>query len=287
MKKGLFRKGILLFGCIFAVALIVTGCTNKEAAETAETNKETVLVGTGAYPRPYTYEDDNGKLKGFDIDSLRAIFKGSDEYTVDFQKGEFESVLAGVDTDRYQIGANAFSKTAEREEKYLFSKPVYRNPLGLVVPKDSTIDSIDDIAGLTTTGEAAVSYSIIIQKYNETHADNPVTLNYTDKDLSLQFQDVADGKSDFKLESAIIAKYTLESHGLDKDLKVIELPEDAVKDRSAFSYYIFPKNESGEKLVKYVNERIEAVREDGTLKKLSETYFSGDFVPTEAEFNSK
>ncbi|MDR1568049.1 MAG: hypothetical protein LBS33_05180, partial [Streptococcaceae bacterium] len=72
MEKRRLRKGVLLFSSIFAIALIATGCSNKAKEGAKETKKETVLVGTGAYPRPYTYEDDNGKLKGFDIDSLRA-----------------------------------------------------------------------------------------------------------------------------------------------------------------------------------------------------------------------
>ncbi|MFP3154837.1 transporter substrate-binding domain-containing protein [Lachnospiraceae bacterium ZAX-1] len=245
-----------------------------------------VVVGTGAYPNPYTYQDDDGSIKGMDIDLLRAIFEGSG-YDFSVEATEFASVMGGLDTERYQIGANSFSKTPEREEKYLFSKPIYRNPLGLIVPLDSDIASFDDVAGKTTSGEPAVSYTVIVESYNEAHPDNPITINYTEKDLVLQFQDVVDGASDFKLESAIIAKRILADQGFDAQLKVIELGPDVVKERSSYSYYIFPKTDSGEEIRAFVNERLEVLRADGTIDKLYENYFGGDYKPSDEEFNSK
>lgn len=256
-----------------------------QAAGTASASGP-VLVGTGGYPKPYTYQDTDGTLKGMDIDLMRAVFKDTG-YNLDFEVTEFASVLAGLDTGRYQAGANSFAKTAEREEKYLFSKPIYRNPLGITVPVDSDIDSFDDLAGKTTTSEPSVSYTAILEAYNKEHADNPVTINYTEKDLVLQFQDVVDGASDFKLESAIIANYVVTNQGLSDKLKVIEVPADQVKTRSAFAYYIFPKTEQGEQLRDFVNGRLEKLRADGTLKTLLEQYFGKDYSPTDEEFNSK
>ncbi|SKA01492.1 polar amino acid transport system substrate-binding protein [Pilibacter termitis] len=285
MKNNKWKTIIFLSG-IVAVLSLITACGSKEEADTKETKTQEVLVGTGAYPKPYAYQEENGELKGFDLDALREIFKDSKEYSVEFQAVDFEAVLAGVDTGRFQIGANSFAKTKEREEKYVFSKPVYRNPLALVVKKGSKISSIEDIAGKKTQGEAAVSYTAILNGFNEEHKENPVAIEFTDKDLSQQFEDVASGKIDFKLESAIIASFVIKDHNIE-GLEVIELPEEAVTTRSAYSYYIFPKNEEGETLVKYVNEQLETVRKDGRLKKLSEKYFSGDYVPNEEQFESK
>jgi len=297
MKKN-STKRIIIIASLSAITLsIFAGCQKKtddtaasaNPSQTAEASPEsggTVLVGTGAYPNPYTYQDDDGTIKGIDIDLLRAVFEGS-SYDLEIEATEFASVLAGLDTDRYQIGANSFSKTAEREEKYLFSKPIYRNPLGVVVPIDSDIDSFDDLAGKVTSGEPSISYSVIIENYNKENPDNPITINYTEKDLVLQFQDVIDGVSDFKLESAITASIILKSSGLDKQLKVVELPADAVKSRSAYSYYIFPKTDEGEALRDFVNGRLAELRTDGTLQELYQTYFGGDYLPSDDEFNSK
>ncbi|GFH42619.1 amino acid ABC transporter substrate-binding protein [Lactococcus hodotermopsidis] len=276
MKK--FKKLTLGVLTLATLALVVTAC-GKDSSNKADGDKkkETVVVGTGAYPKPYTYVDDkDGELKGFDIDLLKDIYKDNDDYEVKFEKTEFATVLSGLDADRYQIGANAFAKTADREEKYYFSDPIYRNPLALIVPEDSDIKSFADIAGKTTEGEAAVSYTVIIEQYNKTHEKNPVKLNYTELDQIQQFGDVESGKIDFKLESAIIANAQVKAHGL--KLKVIEIPAEEVKERSAFSFYIFPKTPAGEKTRDFVNKRIQALYDDGAIEKLSQEYFDGDYA---------
>jgi polar amino acid transport system substrate-binding protein len=278
MKKSNPKQ---LFSVIAALVLTAGLFAASESAAA-----ETVLVGTGAYPSPYTYQEDDGTIKGIDIDLLRAIFKGSG-YNLEVEPTEFTSVLGGLDTERYQIGANAFSKTPARQEKYLFSKPIYTNPLGLIVPINSKIASFADLPGKVTTGEPAVSYTVIVERYNEENPGKPITLNYTEKDIVLQFQDVIDGTSDFKLESAIIANKILKDRGLDKDLKVITLSTDAAAERSAFSHYIFPKTEQGEKLRAFVNKRLEELRVDGTLDALYRQYFHGDYKPSDEEFNTK
>lgn len=302
MKKTKFKQ-IFSIGILLTLALsLLAGCAQSPAggtqptaaptvtaAPTAEPTSEsggTVLVGTGAYPNPYTFKDDDGTIKGMDIDLLRAVFEGS-RYDLEIEATEFSSVLAGLDTERYQIGANSFAKTAAREEKYLFSKPIYRNPLGVVVPVDSSIKSFEDLAGKVTSGEPSVSYSVIVEGYNAEHADKPIIINYTEKDLVLQFQDVIDGTTDFKLESAITANRILKDQGLDSQLKVVELPADAVKTRSAYSYFIFPKSAKGEALRDFVNGRLAEVRADGTLDELFATYFGGDYKPSDEEFNTK
>ncbi len=66
--------------------------------------------------KPFSYEEKDGKLTGYEIEVLREIFKGSDKYEVNFNKTEWSSVFAGLDSDRFQIGANNISYSKEREE---------------------------------------------------------------------------------------------------------------------------------------------------------------------------
>jgi polar amino acid transport system substrate-binding protein len=277
------------FAFLLAATLLLFAFGPRYAAYAADTpGKGRVLAGTGGYPNPYTYQETDGTVKGIDIDLLRAVFDGSG-YELDVAVTEFSSILGGLDTDRYQIGANAFSKNPAREEKYFFSKPIYRNPLGLIVPLASNIDSFDDLPGKKTSGEPSVSYTVIVESYNKEHPDNPIILNYTEKDMVLQFRDVADGVLDFKLESSIIANRILRDQGLDSELKVIDLPaSDAGGNRSSYSHYIFPKNERGKELLAFVNERLATLRANGVLDKLDQEYFnSGAYKPTDEEFNSK
>jgi polar amino acid transport system substrate-binding protein len=280
MKKTIRNSISRVISALVLTAVLLVARHGAAAAET-------VLVGTGAYPSPYTYQEEDGTFKGIDIDLLRAIFEGSD-YDLKIEATEFPSVLAGLDTGRYQIGANAFSKSPARREKYLFSKPIYTNPLGLIVPINSGIASFADLPGKITTGEPSVSYTVVVERYNDENPDKPITLNYTDKDIVLQFQDVINGTSDFKLESAIVAAKILRERGFDKNLKVITLSADAAAERAAYSHYIFPKTERGEKLRVFVNKRLAELRSNGRINALYQQYFySGDYKPSDKEFNTK
>jgi polar amino acid transport system substrate-binding protein len=279
MKKNNPKQLYAVIGILVLIAGLLVARRDAAAAET-------VLVGTGAYPNPYTYQEDDGTIRGIDIDLLRAIFEGGD-YELDIEATEFPSVLAGLDTGRYQIGANSFSKSPAREEKYLFSKPIYTNPLGLIVPINSGIASFADLPGKVTTGEPSVSYTVIVERYNDENPDKPIVLNYTEKDIVLQFQDVIDGTSDFKLESAIISNKILRDRGFDKYLKVITLSADASAARSAYSHYIFPKTRQGEKLRDFTDKRLAELRADGTIDALYQQYFYGDYKPSDEEFNAK
>ncbi|MGX7205493.1 transporter substrate-binding domain-containing protein [Enterococcus pingfangensis] len=273
----LFQK----IGLVAVLSLAVVGtaaCGKKAAAE--QPKKEEIVIATGAYPKPYAYEED-GKLKGFDIDLAKAVFKELPQYTVSFEKTEFPSILAGIDTGRYQMGANSFAKSEERTKKYQFSDALYNNPMGIILPKDSTIKSFDDLAGKKTSGEPAVSYSVLIEDYNKKHTDNPIKLSYTEEDMVKQFQNVENGKLDFKLESIIIANQVIEDQKL--NLKTVEVPQGTVDSRSAYSYFVFAKTKEGKALAKKVNKVLDSFREDGTLQKLSEQYFGKDYVPDASE----
>ena len=93
--------------------------------------------------------------------------KVRDKYEVNFNKTEWSSVFAGLDSDRFQIGANNISYSKEREEKYLYPNPYARNPLVLVVPKDSSIKSLDDIGGKKTEVVQGTSTAKQLEDYNK------------------------------------------------------------------------------------------------------------------------
>ena len=42
-------------------------------------------VGTVGTTKPFSYEEKDGKLTGYEIEVLREIFKGSDKYEVNFK----------------------------------------------------------------------------------------------------------------------------------------------------------------------------------------------------------
>lgn len=98
---------------------------------------------------PWTFHNEAGELTGFDIEVARAI---AAELGVDaeFAEGEWDGLLAGLDSGRYDTMANGVSVTPEREEKYAFTDPYAYNRIVVITTEDSDIASMDGLSGKTT-----------------------------------------------------------------------------------------------------------------------------------------
>lgn len=290
------KKLSVLFSSLAAV-LVLAACgatsevesdassavSSESAVDTAVT---TIQVGTAGMPAPYSYvEAETEELTGYDIEILKKVFEGT-QYEAEFNIVEFPAVMNGLDTGRFVIGANSFTPTAEREEKYLFSKPLYTNPLALVVPADSDVDSLEAAAGLTAIGEPAVSNTVYLETYNTENPDKVINLKYSEKDVVSQYREIANGQVDLMLHNSIIANYVIKDQGLEEELKVVPLTSDQAEALSAQSHFLFPKNEEGAAMKAFVDGRLAELRAEGTLSQLSEEFFYGDFVTSQAEFDA-
>lgn len=265
-------KKIMKYSTLGLVAVLATSAIVACSSGKSSSGKKTIEVGTVGTTKPFSYEEKDGKLTGYEIEVLREVFKGSDKYEVNFNKTEWSSVFAGLDSDRFQIGANNISYSKEREEKYLYPNPYARNPLVLVVPKDSSIKSLDDLGGKKTEVVQGTSTAKQLEDYNKKHADNPTELKYTDGTIQTIMANLADGRTDYKIFERISVEAIIRDQGL-KNLKVIELPSDQQP-------YVYPIIAKGDKdLQKFVNKRIKELYDNGTLEKLSKKYFGGTYLP--------
>ena len=192
-------KKVIKYSTLGLVAVLATSALVACSSGKSASGKKTIEVGTVGTTKPFSYEEKDGKLTGYEIEVLREIFKGSDKYEVNFNKTEWSSVFAGLDSDRFQIGANNISYSKEREEKYLYPNPYARNPLVLVVPKDSSIKSLDDIGGKKTEVVQGTSTAKQLEDYNKKHSDNPTDLQYTDGTIQTIMANLADGRTDYKI----------------------------------------------------------------------------------------
>lgn len=257
--------GVLALGGLAACSSKTEG-TDKKASE-----KVKVEVGTVGTTKPFSYEED-GKLTGYEIEVLTEIFKGSDKYEVNFNKTKWSSIFAGLDSDRYQIGANNISFSKEREEKYLYASPYAKNPTVLVVPKDSSIKSLDDIGGKSTEVVQGTSTAKQLEDWNKEHSGDQTTINYTDGTIQQILTNLNDGRTDYKIFEKITVDQIIKEQGL-TNLTTIELPSD----QQPYVYPLLAKDQT--ELQTFVNKRIKELYEDGTLKKLSEKFFGGVYLP--------
>lgn len=274
---------------IFSAAMLVTALTacggsanasaeadakqDDTAANTAAA--ETITVAVPGTPKPYNYVDDNGNLGGYEIDMLNAMADKAG-VTLDFQITEFESMFAGLDSARYDMIIGNISKKPEREEKYLFStKPYFKNKIVLITaPNNTDIKTIDDLGGKKVPAGAGRANAQFMESYNAEHTDNPIDIQYTDADASAALIDLYNGRYDACIYNQTYVANVTEEYGY--EFNTYEIPNaDEIEIPEAWILYRQDETALRDKM----DEALAAIKEDGTLSKLSEQYFGEDYVP--------
>ncbi len=114
------------------------------------TNGEINLVIDSATP-PFDYMVNN-KYAGYEVDiATRFCLKYG--YTLKITDTQFASVMTGVVSGAYDIGASVITITEERKEKVLFSDPVYSGGIAMAAKKEN----IAEQNATNTTAETSES----------------------------------------------------------------------------------------------------------------------------------
>lgn len=267
MRK--FAKIIgLLTTVIISTSLI--SCQKQENTENSEKVTKVVVALSGS-PKPYNYVNENGELDGYEVAILKEIDKRLPDVELEFQKTDF----AGLDSNRYQVVANNMTKKPEREEKYLFNDNYYfKNHTVIAVREDETnIKTIDDLQGKKVPGSSAGNATtLFMEKYNETHKDNPININYTDADYATILQDLQNGRYD----AYVVAGTYVDVAEKELGLKIKKLPivnEEEVQQSNA--YFMFRKDQ--EQLKEEFDSVLKDLKAEGKLSELSIKYFGQDY----------
>ena len=268
----------LIIGSVFIVGTFLA-CGNqspqKSSTEPAK-EKQKIVAATSASPAPFIYTNNEGKIVGYDIEVLEEIFNRLPQYELEIQKTEFASIFAGIDSGRFQVGVNHLGFNVERAKKYIFTDEMCFSKRAILVREDETdIKSLKDMGGHTTEVTPTSFNADWFEKYNKSHPENPVALQYVEEDHSVQ--DVSDGKIDFEFFTKITMQQQMKDLGI-KNLKLIDIPKEEFSEGGA-NFFIVAKGQ--DKLAKEMDEAFEAALADGTILKISKKYFEGeDYTPT-------
>lgn len=289
------KKTILIILALILLLSLLTACGGGNSGGGSASNPPasqapaptaavtTIKVGTGGSPKPFIFTDDSNQVIGFDADVVAAIDELLPEYVFVYELTDFAAIFTGVDAGIYQMGDNNITRKPEREEKYLFGDEYYGyNYTGLIVrANDESIQSLEDLAGKKTYTSGSGGFGqIFFESYNEKHADNPTELIYTSADTRKQFQDLQDGVIDFTfMESVMWDSYREEFPEYSETLKFIFLSDEETKEiQDPLSWFIFAKNEEGQKLANAVDGALRTLKENGKLNEISQKWLGYDVV---------
>ena len=258
-------KKLLFLGISLLMVLSLAGCSKKEETKDLLTQiKERgyITVATEGNWSPYTYHDETtNELVGFDVELGKCI---ADYLGVDvvYEETDWDSILAGVESGRFDLGINGITYTEKRAESYNFSNPYLYDQTVLIVLEDNEdIKSFEDLKGKTTTNSTGSSYAEMAIEYG---AEVKYVQTFGDTIELLKRGDA---------EATINARVTFEDYMRahpDGGIKIVDKtdPEKTV--------IAAAKNDSTLSLIEEVNKVIEQKRTDGSLKELSMKYFGLD-----------
>ncbi|MCM1296607.1 MAG: transporter substrate-binding domain-containing protein [Muribaculaceae bacterium] len=286
MKKKMM--GILM-ACTMLSACALTGCgkdnspvdeassvaESEAGTETAESadllaqikeRGEIVVAMEGTWA-PWTYHDESDVLVGYDVEIAQRI---AEKLGVEakFVEGEWDGLLAGLDSGRYDIMVNGVDITEERAEKYDFSTPYAYNRTAVIVSGDNeSISSMEDLDGKHTANTISSTYAEVAEQYGAevTGVD----------DLNQTFELLLSGRIDATLNAEVTYYDYMKAHP-DADIKIAALAPESTQ-------AAIPVRKGAETatLLEAVNGALAELEESGELSALSEKYFGVDISKAE------
>ena len=275
------RRTFISMMSVMAAAGVLTlsGCSNSSTSTAAsagassaagssadqlaaiQASGKLIVALEGAW-QPWSYHDESDTLVGYDVEVSRAI---AEKLGVEpeYVESDWDSLFAGLDAGRVDMVCNGVEVTDERALTYDFTTPYGYIHTALAVRKDNDeIKTFEDLKGKTTANSLASTYMELAESYGAT-VQGIDTLEET-------IQLLAAGRIDATLNADVSFYDYLNVHP-DADFKIVAQTEDA-------SHVAIPlrKGDNSATLLEAVNNAIDELRADGTLKELGEKYFGQD-----------
>ena len=242
-----------------------TAATTAAAAGFTTANAGYLTVATNAQFPPYEYYE-GSEIAGIDVDIARAIAEKLG-LQLKVEDMEFDSIIESVKSGKADLGMAGMTVTPERAESVDFTASYATGVQVVIVTEDSAIESVDDLF--------AEGANHVVGVQRNTTGDIYTTGDIEDAGLGTidryskgadAVQALKTGKVDCVVIDNEPAKaFVAEVEGL-KILDTEYVAED----------YAGAMGKNNPELNKAVNDALEALIADGTVKNIIDSYISAD-----------
>jgi polar amino acid transport system substrate-binding protein len=267
---------------VLAVAVLAAAITAPagagEVLDRVMANKKIVNAVDAEYP-PFSFLNSNNEMDGFDVDVAKEVAKRLG-VEIEFITPGWDVITAGKWAGRWDVCIGSMTATKERGEVLDFPAQYYYGQAVVLVHKDnSTVQSAKDLAGKKIGVQVATTYEKYLQKNLAIDAagappvtyaiENPQIVSYDEEPIGLEDLALGDGT---RLDGMIVGILTAEEYiKTGKPVKIVGEP--------LFYEPIAVAVDKGDaEFAAKMAEIIDAMRADGTLKKLSEQRLGVDIT---------
>lgn len=260
---------IVLAIAMIASVAVLSGCSGSgcSSEKKSESGKEKLTMATNAYFPPYEYYEGE-EIIGIDAEVAQAIADKLD-MELEIVDIEFDSIIAGVQTGKYDMGMAGMTVTDERKQSVDFSDSYATGIQSIIVTEDSPIKSIDDILAKDADYKVGVQLSTTGDIYISDDFDK----EGKSADLITEFQtgnDAVAALASGKVDAVIIDNEPAKSYvAATSGLKILDT-EYVTED------YAICFSKDNTELKDKVNAALKELIADGTVQKIIDKYITAE-----------
>lgn len=258
MKKKLFAVLMCMVMTCFLAACGDSEGAKQETTDEGEGSAKVYQIATDTTFAPFEFENDEGEMVGIDLDILSAIAEDQG-FKYELQIVGFQAAVNALESGQADAVIAGMSITDERKEKYDFSDEYYQSGVGMAVPKDSDIDSYEDLEGKTVAAKLGTEGCTFAESIADEYGFTVTQF----EDSSTMYQDVISGNTAACFEDYPVMGYEI-SRGLE-----LKLPLDMEKG-APYGFAVM-KGENAE-LLKMFNDGLANLKDSGKYDEILDTY---------------
>ena len=255
----MFKKAILLIMVLAMALACFTACGSKALTVESVQKAGKLVIGTSPDFPPFEMLDNSGNVIGIEIEIMNLICQELG-VELEIKTMDFDSVLPGVQTGKFNVGVSGISVTPAREKNTLFTNPYCLAAQAIVVTTDSPITCKADLEGKTVsvqTGTTAEEFCMSNGYTVKAFAAN------ADAEAALTVGKVDAWVIDDLTAAEMVASYN-EDH---PEAPLVILGEAMTTEPYAFAFA-----KGNDELVAKINEILAKLLADGTIAKIFEAY---------------
>ena len=257
MKKII---AIVLAVAMIASVAVLAGCCNSNTDANKASDKPKLTMATNAYFPPYEYYEGED-IVGIDAEIAQAV---ADKLGLELviEDTEFDSIIVGVQSGKYDIGCAGMTITDERLQSVNFTQPYATGIQSVIVPEDSEITDVDTllagdyIVGVQTgtTGDIYMTDDIGEARVDRYQKGNDAIVALTS------------GKVDAVVIDNEPAKAFVAAN---EGLKILDTAY-------AEEEYAMCLNKDNEELLNAINQALDELEKDGTIDAIVAKYIPAE-----------
>ncbi len=251
-------KKLLAFILCAVMVLSFAGCASFRPYEDIEASGKLVVATNATFP-PYEYIEDDGSYAGIDIDIIKAV----GEYLgleVEIMNIEFDAIITSVSTGKADLGIAGMTVTEDRLKNVDFSDTYATGKQVIITASDSGIKGVADLAGKKVGVQTGTTGDIYASD-DDTIGEVVQYDSGTEAVLAL---------SQGKINAVIIDNEPAKKYIEKYDNLVI------IDEEYTYEEYAMCIAKGNTELTAKINEALDALEKDGTLKAIIDKYIKED-----------